>query len=405
MARRRENKVLLYLSDINTANFQKRTVRSYIRKGKVVRSHSRIDTRVRKPKQKKSNNFQKAGVFAAALGVPVLAYAGLRVRYNKGLANSAKIALQKAKGVVPDNLSPSDLQKPNVHFAVGGLWYSQESKTSGLFKNLVGRAYKGHTVAVDTSSFNILKTAGPSKNPLKQLLEMQAPGYRALVSKGYNPTARELAAKVYAYQQKYPNQVMTLHGHSSGGFITNETMNILEKMGTDMSKVKQVTYGANHFGILKPAKNSMHVVDVNDWEVGPAGFPNPTKIGVKKKKTGRTFTDKLLEDHGAQHYVSSKETQSKVKDFITPKNWKPPVIARPSKPTGIQAEVDIVKNAKKSLFEKQNKLSKLKANTKIPEAKRVTAQSQAEKDLQKAQKYYRLERSKYLQRRRSERTS
>lgn len=393
--------MFVYLSDINISNFERSNVRSYTRKGRIVRSYSRLNTRVRK--KKTNNTVQKTGALAAALGVPVIAYAGLKVRYNKGLGRSAAVALQKAKSIVPDNLSPSDLQRPNVHFAVGGLWYTAESKQSTLFKNLVGRAFKGHTVAVDTSSFNILKEVGPSKNPAKQLLEMQAPGYRALITKGYNPTARELAAQVYAYQKKYPNQTMVLHGHSSGGFITNETMNILEKMGADMNKVKQVTYGANHFGILPPAKNSMHVVDVNDWEVGPAGFPNPTTIGTKKKKVGKTFKEKLLEDHGANHYVSSKETQSKVRDFITPKDWKPPVVEKkkPSKPTNIQEELDVVKAAKKNLFEKQAKLEKLKQNTKIPEDKKAVAQAQAEKDLQKALNYYKLERGKYLGRRRA----
>lgn len=395
--------MFVYLSDINTVNFERSNVKSYTRKGKIVRSYSRLNTRIRKKKQKPNNLAQKTGVFAAALGVPVLAYAGLKVRYNKGLSRSAAVALQKAKNIVPDNLSLGDLQKPNVHFAVGGLWYTAESKQSTLFKNLVGRAFKGHTVAVNTSSFNILKEAGPSKNPVKQLLEMQAPGYRALVSKGYNPTARELAAQVFAYQKKYPNQTMVLHGHSSGGFITNETMNILEKMGADLSKVKQVTYGANHFGILPPAKNSMHVVDVNDWEVGPAGFPNPTTIGTKKKKVGKTFKEKLLEDHGANHYVSSKETQSKVKDFITPKDWKAPVVekVKPKKPSNIQEELDVVKSAKANLFEKQAKLNKLKQNTKIPEDKKAVAQAQAEKDFQKARNYYKLERGKYLDKRRT----
>jgi hypothetical protein len=384
--------VLAYLS-----NFNRSTVKSYTRKGRVVKSYSRLNTRKKKPKS--SSALKTAGVMATALGMPVLAYAGLKVRYNKGLTQSARIALQKSKSIIPNNLSISDLQKPNIHFAVGGLWYTKESKTSGLFKNLVSRAFKGHAVAIDTSGFNILKETGPSKNPLKQLLEMQTPGYRALISKGYNPTARDLAANVYTYQKKYPNQVAVLHGHSSGGFITNETMNILEKMGADMSRVKQVTYGANHFGILPSAKNSMHVVDVNDWEVGPAGFPNPTKIGVKKNKTGSTFKEKLLEDHGAQHYVTSKETQDKVKEFITPRNWKPPVVEK-TKPKKVEG-LEIVKTARDKFFEKQTKLTKLKQNTNTPESKRVVAQAQAEKDLEKAQKYYKQERAKYLRSRKN----
>lgn len=381
---------MFYLSDVYNINFEKSRVKSYIRKGRIVKSHDR----------KKKPITKVLLSSAATLGLTTGTYLLLKNRYKKGIGESAKIALKEANKINVPDINTNKLQKNNINFTIGGLWYNKETRKSTDIASYIEKKFKGFTVPVDTDSFNDLPYKVP-KNNIQVVLDMKLTGIRNAFIKGYNPTARELAAQMYAYHKKYPTHTMVAYGHSSGGTITNEAMLILEKMGVDKSKFKQVTFGANNYGILPSYKNSLHIVDTNDWQANPFSFPNKTTIGDKNKiKKSKTLGEKLIEDHGIYHYVSSSESKKLIDNFIKPPlNWKPPetikeVKKEQIKETELQKSIRLLRDLRKKYNNSKKSYDKAINNNSIPEDKRKTVIEQAKKKVDNAQKEYETRRRK-----------
>lgn len=353
--------------------FEQTKVKSFIRKGKVVKSHSR------KIDKKKQNNILKNStiIAASALGVGFSSYLLLKNKYRKGINSSAEWALKKANEINVPDLSDKFLNKPNINFAVGGLWYNKATRESTELASFVEKRFKGYTKAVNTNSFNTLSDTIP-KNPLSVVLDMKTTGIKNALLKGYNPTSRELAAEMYAYHKKYPDHIITAFGHSTGGTITNEALLILEKMGVNKEKIKGVTYGANYYGILPPSKNSLNIVDINDIQANPFSFPGATTINKKKKKLGKTIGERMIEDHGAYHYTSSKEAIDKIKNFIKPdESWKPKNQAIKKSSSKVETnkglvsqEVNLLRKSRQDLLKLQEQLDKANKNSNIPKDKK-----------------------------------
>jgi len=381
----------LFISDINTNFAREIKVKSSIRKGKVVKAH------IRKGKDKKLiSNAQVAGIGSAALlGLGLGTYGILKARYNLNIKISAKEALELSKKIKPAQLSTAELNRPNINYAVAGLNYGAEAKSSSQLSKYIHSKVKGHTIAVDTRSMNDLPDTPPG-NSARQLFDLTTTAAKKGILKGYNPTARELAATVKANMDMYPDKIQTLHGHSSGGYVTNEAMHILKQMGVDTNKLKQVTYGANSHGILPPAKNSLHILDKNDWQAGPFKFPGAVIINKNNKKKPGKFVDRYMSDHGAYHYLSNDESNKLVKDFVIPKDYvapklitvkpKPTVTVNSEKP--LANEIQQIKQSGKNLKEIKAKYDKAASNTNIPEDKKEAALKSAKKKLVNAQNIY-----------------
>jgi hypothetical protein len=390
----------LFISDTHYDFKREIKVKSSFRKGKLVKAYTRTG------KDKKSNLLRNSAIVAAAgLGLSVGSYALLRGRYRAGIKESATVANELAKKIKPSNLSTAELNRPNINYAVGGLWYDPGTRNSTQLASFVNKRIKGHTVQVSTRGMNDLPDKAPL-NPLKIAFDMKATPLKNGLIKGHNPSARELAAQVKANVDRYPDKDHVLFGHSSGGYITNEAMHILKEMGVNTKKIKQVTYGANNYGILDSAENSLHIVDKNDWQANPFKFPNATVIGSPKQKAGKTLGEKLIEDHGAYHYTSSDQANNLVKDFVIPKDYVAPkkvtVHKTPSKKritvnsdNSIAEEVRLLRESRKKLSAAKQSYNKALNNTNIPEDKKTQALSGAKKKLDNAQTAYQASKSKF----------
>lgn len=371
------------------ANFAKKEVKvkSFTRKGKVVKPHKR-----------KVNTLNKvAAVTGGTLGLAATTYLVLKARYRKGITSSANWVKSNVNKVNVPDLTEAQLKRNNINFAVGGLGYSDELKKSTNLASYVEKKFKGHTVAVDTTSFNRL----PNKvntSSLEIMYDLNRTKTVNALFNGYNPTSRELAAQMYAYHKKYPTHTIAAFGHSYGGAITDETMSILKEVGVDMSKFKNITYGATYNGILKPAPNSLNIIDVNDWQVKLKKFPNSVSVGKVRKKKGNTLTEKLLEDHTAYHYLTDNQSLEKSKAFITPpKDWKPPItekvktvskkVARQSGDT-VTEEVRLVREVRRKLSAQRLNYIKVEKNSSIPASKKKQVLAGAKTKIDNAEAEY-----------------
>lgn len=387
------------------ANFDTSTVRQSTRRSKKGKTYT-VRTYNRKKRKRKNTLRNVALGTVATLGLSAVAFTAIKARYRGNIKSSAAWALKESSKVKVPDLSAAELNRPNINFTVGGLWYNEATRNSTQLASLVEKRVKGHTVPINTDSWNKLAKEAPD-NPLQVVYDLKITNARSLFKNGYNPTARELAANVYAYQKKYPDKVMSLFGHSSGGTTTNEAMLILQGMGADMSKLRQVTYGANNYGVLPSAPNSLHLVDRNDIQAQPFTFPNTTFVNPKKKKTGKTIGDRLIEDHGAYHYASSEEANKLVKDFVIPKDYTPPkpvVTKNPSKKVisnnsedSVKEELRLVREARAKLRQQKASLQKAESNTKIPPDKREQALKGAKNKVDNAEQQYQVAKRKINQ--------
>lgn len=385
-------------------NLSKREVKvkSFTRKGKLVKSYKR---KINESK-KKLNIVSTLGIGAAsALGLTTTTYLILKGKYRKGLVDSANWVKNNASKINVPDLTEAELKRNNINFAVGGLGYENNLKKSTNLASYVEKKFKGHTVAVDTTSFNKLPEVAP-KNVIKVSYDLNKTKIKEALIKGYNPTARELAATMYAYHKKYPTHTMVSFGHSYGGAITDEAINILSKTDVDMTKFRNVSYGATYNGILDTAPNSLNIVDVNDWQTKLKKFPNSVTIGKKKPKKSTKFVEKFMEDHGSYHYLSSPEAIEKTKQFIAaPKDWKPPIkvaekaksVKNISKNTkdNVSEEVRILREVRRKVSAAVKGYKTIENSSNIPDNKKQKVLIGAQKKIDNAREEYELKKKAF----------
>jgi hypothetical protein len=366
----------------NLANFEKKeiNVKQYIRKGKLVRSSKRkID--------KKKLAIKTLVPLLSALGLTAGTYLLLKNRYRSGYAKSANIALKRSKMI-----STLDLKDnvENIHFATGGFnAKSEDTRKSLTFARKLKDVFNkdlDHIIPVDTSDSNVNFLGRDYKNKT----ELAINGLRAwsdpFLNKGYNETSRQLASEMYAYQSKYPDKQLILHGFSSGSFINTEALNIFKEMGGNIRKVKQVNYVGTYLGINKPnLSNTLSLASKADWDYTATKFHYPNTTWIPNKS-----------EHSMSEYLSDSKVVDQIKKFIsystkqnktnvTPdvKEQVKGIISNQVKNNNEKSKEDIQK-ALIYLQERRRKLAEVRNNSRIPEAKKEQALRSAKQELQKA---------------------
>ena len=188
-------------------------------------------------------NPDQAGLIIAAglMGVSAGIANRIRDRHREGLTESAEIALSRAKNVPIDRTN-----KPDLIFAVGGFGStgSKGEKMRDLLEAPLdgtrGEQWFGknhHIIPFNSPEFNITtnsskRNADGKYNPA-YLGEVSAKGFGKFLTnfrRSRNDAAVDLAARLYAYGQRYPNKRLDILAHGVGGNVTDEAVEILSKM-------------------------------------------------------------------------------------------------------------------------------------------------------------------------------
>ena len=188
-------------------------------------------------------NPDQAGLIIAAglMGVSAGIANRIRDRHRDGLQESADLALSRAKNV-PINRT----NKPDLIFAVGGFGStgSKGEKMRDLLEapldNTKGEQWFGknhHIIPFNSAEFDITtnsskRNADGKYNPA-YLGEVSAKGFGKFLTnfrRSRNDAAVDLAARLYAYGQRYPNKRLDILAHGVGGNVTDEAVEILSKM-------------------------------------------------------------------------------------------------------------------------------------------------------------------------------
>ena len=333
-------------------------VKSYVRKGKLVKNYQR---------KQDSGTLVKATIVAAStLGLSAASYLLLKRRYINGYKTSAKEAFKLANNITPVKLSD---KVKRVHFTTGGFNASNlEARQSISFAHKVRNLFdktQEHVIPVNTSNSNVKYLGRNYKNKLELLKNGSIAWAKPFIKDGYNPTARELAADMYSYAKTYPDKDLVLHGFSSGSFINSEAINIFKEMGGNVSKVKQINYAGTYLGINKVnTNNTLSFGSKDDWDLTSKYFPYPDIKWIKRKN-----------QHTISEYVDDKNIVNQLKQFI---GYEPLPIRKVNKaPISVADEISHIKD-------RQRKLKQLRFNTKIPESKKKQAMDSAVHELNKA---------------------
>ncbi|MBD1995404.1 hypothetical protein H6G00_01995 [Leptolyngbya sp. FACHB-541] len=186
---------------------------------------------------------QAAAIFAATLlaGVAVGQYTKMRDNYKTELAESAQMAMQRAKEIPIENTD-----KPNIMFAVGG--FSSIGSSGQAIKDQLAPKDKSpgeqwfqlqnFIIPFNHREFDIPAPEASkhnedgSYNPfyLGHVAVNTFGSYMQNLFKGRNEAAVDLASEMYAYGARYKDSALNVLGHGAGGNVVREAAEILQRM-------------------------------------------------------------------------------------------------------------------------------------------------------------------------------
>jgi hypothetical protein len=243
----------------------------------------------------------KAGMAlgAATIGVPLTTYAVQKVRFQTGFSKSAELAKEQAKNYpVPDDLKAGYRSVKDQSNADGAEVESRHTQNKvnqiTFFTGGVGGVkgleadYMGQQIGRMLPDHHVVGIESPEQEIVAEKGEtVLSPSFlkkatRALLKdnlvKGRSDVAVRIAARAYAYHQKFPDKPINLMGQSGGGMPTREAYEILDKLG--VKDVRVTTTGSPYFGLTRPTGLSLIDPDVDPVEK-MYGITMPNKANVK----------------------------------------------------------------------------------------------------------------------------
>jgi hypothetical protein len=287
-------------------------VKGHLRKGRVVRGFVRRVEKNSQSKQK-SNLIRNLAIGAGIAGVPVAAFAGLRMRYLNNLKQFAK------------NLKPNPnlgkviaSHKADITFAIGGVNYKrvpgdylQESSSllaSGVKKGVPLGARRGIAfvpILHQMDSGMILSESKGLRRLRDNLESFQRLG--SPVVRGTNPQSQRIAEEIYSYAVKNPGKRISIVGYSAGGNVAKDVQYILEQKNIPV-KVAAIGTSDARIHTINP-KATQHIYNPYDAAIS---FTKPRKAFVPK-----TFPrSDPGEAHSLATYLKNKETLSRLYSFL-----------------------------------------------------------------------------------------
>ena len=246
---------------------EKGQVKSYVRNGKLVKSHSRLYKR--KPERnytrdliisntallgatgfgltRKNKIFRNTVVTAAMLGRPITNYLILKARYEDNLKKSAKdikegkdLPKMRVTGLTP---KPKKTEKPQLTFFFAGL-----TKNHAQVKEAYGAIRKSFKNEGFLNKTELIGVTQEETNRGRVKAVVSTVGGN--LTRGRNPDSEKIAKYIYDWKQKNPDVKINLIGHSGGGLTSKDVAYILHKTGINKSDLKNLTVGTPYLDVV-----------------------------------------------------------------------------------------------------------------------------------------------------------
>jgi len=231
-------------------------VKSYVRRGKLVRNYKR--------KQDRKNNtlLNTVKIIGGALGVSAITYLVLRKRYVNNL--NAVANNLKANPDIGEKLADN---VKDITFTIGGFGSGKakgdesplkqaEAIMTAIRKDMNSKVRKNHKFVALDHNF----TFTPPKN---QILYFPT-AFKKISSplfSGRNDESVKLAEQIYSWYMKNPTKKINIIGYSAGSNMARDIQFMLDKKGV---KLKLTTIASSDFKI-HPTKKALNIMGDNDW--------------------------------------------------------------------------------------------------------------------------------------------
>lgn len=247
-----------------------------------------------------SSGIIKAGmaIGATTLGIPLATYAVQKARFQNGFAKSAELAKKQSEDYpVPDKLEAgyrsiadqvgsdgaevksryTKNKVDQITFFTGGVGGIKGLEADYMGQQLGKMLPDHHVVGIESPEQEIVPEKGEKVFHPRFLQKAARTLLKDNLTKGRSEVAVRIAARAYAYHQKFPDKPINLVGQSGGGMPTREAYEILDKMG--VKDVRVVTTGSPYFGLTRPNGLSLIDPDVDPVEkIYGITMPNKTKV-------------------------------------------------------------------------------------------------------------------------------
>lgn len=260
-------------------------VKSYVRKGKLVKQYQR----------KQDSALVKATIVTAStLGLTAASYLLLKRRYIGNLDKAAKsIKVNPNVGIILKN------NIDDITFTIGGFGgvaanegalKQAEGLTTALQRATPVKVRKNiQFISLDhTFKLQTIDKNDPAYFP-KLVKKVSEPFFR-----GRNDESIKLAEEIYSWHVKNPTKRISIVGYSAGGNMARDIQYILNKRGI---KVKVATIGTSDFKLL-PTKNDLNIMGDKDW--------------FEKLRAPNSVVIPNVNSHRLDAYLTNADTRSNV---------------------------------------------------------------------------------------------
>jgi len=256
---------------------KKSQVKSYVRNGKLVKSHNRLYDK--KPEKnytrdllinntallgatgfgltRKNKIFKSTVVTASILGLSVTNYLILKARYEDNLKKSGKdikegkdIPKMRVTGLTP---KPKKTEKPQLTFFFAGL-SSNHTQVKDSY-DAIRKSFKDEGFLNKTEFIGVTQEVTNRGKP-KALISIVGGN----LAKGKNTDSEKIAKYIYDWKQKNPNAKINLIGHSGGGLTSKDVAYILHQTGINKSDLRNLTVGTPFLDVIPSNSPTRNIV-------------------------------------------------------------------------------------------------------------------------------------------------
>lgn len=278
------------------------------------------------------------------LGITALTYTNLKDRYTGNFHRSVDLARDRASGIPVEKVKKSSTA---ITFTVDGFDHSDDPEKGQKLKEALLKADpeffdSQHMIAVPGPEFTMLdETPADITGRMREFVRTVKGTQRLLgnaVINGYNPQAIDLAARVMAYHQQYPDKQINLVGHSAGGMAIHEAGEIIKRMTpagpTLAANLRVVTLGTPSFGFVGKVTNSR---DGNTGRtVGISSTSDPMNLfpGVNKQLVN------TVRGQSMEAYTGDERSLEVIKETLGAYDAQNANLNRPPKPEPVLPRKD-----------------------------------------------------------------
>lgn len=258
-------------------------VKGFIRKGKFIPSFQRKQL-TNKDEQNRKEVAKKVAIGtatagAALLGVGLLTYGSIKLKYNTNLANAGKNLKTgkntlKMRNDIRDYKAPKvlDDSKESLNFIFPGLPPNAQDQVEG--SALMGAVVRNSLKTANRKEFakmefiNTGYTEMISKpvpgDMLKTVVSEISEFAKKATIKGESKDAIAIAQEIFEWHKLNPNKNINFITQSAGGMIARDTSHILVRAGIPVSKIKMLGVASPNYGIVDDIVETKYVMHPDD---------------------------------------------------------------------------------------------------------------------------------------------